>query len=709
METRFFHASTPKQTLTAPPPFWPGSPACCLARSAQEYNLLMERLQQDAARLGKCVVRITHSMDRFPESIPLGHFRWLRYQDFDSLTEAELIALCPAELQGKIALIADAPSLAQDHRLHDLALAAGVTPVCIHRQDQIGADRLLQLIAEHRYVLSVDGWKDQLAEISGNQGEIPEFLNGPARFRLVTNSIPFLLAYLDRDITYRFINDPFCQWFGLPRNAILGAHMRALIGEEAFEKARPHIHRALAGEKTSLINRVRHADGSVHTARFTYIPDRQPDGQVRGFISSIDDITYQEQVEDRLRQSEHRLRTIIANIPIVLFTLDSNGIFTLSEGKGLQTLGLAPGQVVGQSVYDVYSGNHPLLQCIHRALAGESFQELVSDLNGHSFETWYSPLLDGDGQVQGVLGISADVTERIEAETALRMSEERYRSLVENQGEGVLMVDADLCIEYLNLAAEGVLHRSVNELIGVNLGTLFSKQQRQVLHTQFERRKKGDRSNYELNYIDPGGTMHQLLITATPRFDSTGKFIGSFAVIRDITDRKIVEEDLRYRSTHDALTGLHNRFFFDEELSRLEENHRLPISVLMLDVDGLKRINDTYGHFTGDEALRRVARLVRACLRGEDLVARLGGDEIAVLLPDTRPAERNRIIARMNRQLNESNQQNPRLQLALSIGAATALPGESLRKALEEADQRLYEEKRRKKEATANAADDPKK
>jgi diguanylate cyclase (GGDEF)-like protein/PAS domain S-box-containing protein len=659
--------------------------------------LLLARLQEDAAGAGKIPAQVS--------ATPAGHFDGLTQLKFDDITPTNRSLRYPDASPGEIALIAESPSPEQDHLLHELALTAGIFPVSIYRQDQITAGRLLQLIAEHRYVLSVDGWKDQLAEGADSQGEIPEFLNGPARFRLVTNSIPFLLAYLDRDITYRFINEPFCQWFGLPRSAILGTPMRALVGEEAYELARPHIQKALAGEKTSLTNRFRHADGSVHIARSTYIPDRQPDGQVRGFISSIDDITYQEEVKDRLRQSEHRLRAIIANIPIVLFTLDSNGIFTLSEGKGLQTLGLTPGQVVGQSVDDVYRGNTPLLQCIHRALAGESFQELVSDLNGHSFETWYSPLLDGDGQVQGVLGISADVTERVEAVNALRMSEERYRSLVENQGEGVMMVDADLRIEYLNLAAEGVLRRPVNALIGTNLDDLFAARQRRVLHAQFDKRKKGNRSTYEIRYRDPAGVMHQLLITATPRFDSTGKFVGSFVVIRDITDRKIVEEDLRYRSTHDALTGLHNRFFFDEELSRLEENHRQPISVLMLDMDGLKKINDSLGHFAGDEALRRVARLVRSCLRGEDLVARLGGDEFAVLLPNTRQRERDRIIARMNRMLSHSNRQNPGLPLAISIGAATAQPGESLRKALEEADQRLYEEKRRKKEATVNAAD----
>ncbi len=599
---------------------------------------------------------------------------------------------------GNIVILADSPNLEQDHQLHLMAVATGISPICIYRQDQIEPNRLLQVIAEHRHILTVDGWIDQLTESSQSLEEIPEFLNGPARFRLVTNSIPYLLAYLDRDITYRFINDPFCQWFGLPRSAILGRSMREIIGETAFENAGPHIRLALAGQRTSLVNQIRHIDGSLHIARFTYIPDRQPDGQVRGFISSIDDITRQVEMEEQLRQSGHRLRTIITNIPVVLFTLDKEGTFTLSEGKGLQILGLEPGQLVGRSVFDVYRGNEPLISCIRRALSGESFQELVEDQQGHTFETWYSPLEDGEGQLQGVLGIAADVTQRMQTEIALKNSEERYRALVENQDEAVLIVDAELGIEYLNLAAEGVLRRPVSQMIGQKLTDLFPPGQRKILLEQFDARKKNQRSTYELSYLSPAGIQAHLLITATPRFDPNGKFQGSFAVIRDITERKMVEEDLRYRSTHDSLTGLHNRFFFDEELSRLEENHRQSISMLMVDLDGLKRINDTRGHFAGDEVLRRVAQLLRACLRGDDLVARLGGDEFGVLLPNTRSAEMERIIARMRRMIRKFNQKRPDLPVSISIGGATALPGGSLRRALEKADQQLYEEKKQKSE-----------
>lgn len=681
------------------PSFWPAFPACCLARSAQEYSQLLTRLTEQAIQAGKNIVRIGNDLITDPADFPAGRFRQMTYADLDTLANPEGLLPDRSSLPGNLLVLAESPTLEQDHRLHSLASSTGISPICFYRQDQIETDHLLQVIAGHQHILTSEGWRDQLADESGTPAEAPEFLNSPAHFRLVTNSIPYLLAYLDRDLRYRFINDPFCKWFGLPRTAILGHPMRELIGNGAFEVARPHIQKALAGQKTSLINRIHHADGSVHIVRLSYIPDAQPDGQVRGFISSIDDITYQAQVEEQLRQSEHRLRSIISNIPIVLFTLDKEGIFTLLDGKGQQDLGLEAARVVGQSVFEMYRDNEALLKNVRRALTGETFQETVDDLHGHIFDIWYSPLLDSYNRPSGILGIAADVTDRIQTELALKTSEERYRTLVENQDEGVFIVDAELRIEYLNLAAEAILKHPSSELLGHKLSDLVSAKQRRSLIQQFDLRKQGERSSYELSYLAPNGQKYQLLITATPRFNSNGAFQGSFAVIRDITARKLVEEDLRYRSTHDALTGLYNRFFFDEELARLEQYHRQFISMLMLDLDGLKAINDTRGHFAGDEALRRVADLLRACLRGEDLVARLGGDEFAVLLPNTRSPEMDRIIARMRRTLKKSNRSYASLPISISIGGATALPGQSLRQALERADQLLYEEKKQKKAA----------
>lgn len=549
--------------MTEQASFWPNAPACCLARSAQEHTFLIALLEQEALRAGRPVLRISDDNTCVPFNTTDECIHLLSYAEIQGLSPAEIAS--PRE---NTVILADSPNLDQERYLHSLA---GFTLICIFRQDQVEADRLIRILASHHHVYTPQGWVNQPPE------EARDILGGPARFHLILNSIPFLIAYLDRDIIYRFVNESFCQWFGRSRADIIGHSMRELVGETAFETAWPYVQLTLAGQRTSLINHIQHTDGTIHTVNVTYTPDRQSDGQVRGFIASVDDITHLKQVEEQLRKSE-----------------------------------------------------------------------------------------------------------------------ERYRTLVENQSEGVLIVDAGLCIEYANLAAEAVFNRPVDKIIGLKLDELLSQPQKQILIGQFESRKKDQHGSYELEYTATTGEKKLLMVTATPRFDSSGAFIGSFAMIRDITERKRIEEGLRYRSTHDALTGVYNRFFFDEELSRLEENHRQPISVLMLDLDRLKVINDTHGHFAGDEVLRRVARLLRACLRGEDLIARLGGDEFAVLLPDTRAAEMEHIILRMQRMVKISNQKHADLPVSISIGGATASPGKSLHKALEEADQQLYKAKRLK-------------
>jgi diguanylate cyclase (GGDEF)-like protein/PAS domain S-box-containing protein len=167
---------------------------------------------------------------------------------------------------------------------------------------------------------------------------------------------------------------------------------------------------------------------------------------------------------------------------------------------------------------------------------------------------------------------------------------------------------------------------------------------------------------------------------------------------QDITTLKETEEKLRFLSIHDQLTGLYNRLYFEEEMSRLERGRIFPISTIMTDVDNLKEMNDTYGHAQGDELLKLISGILRSSFRAEDVVARIGGDEFAALLPGTDESTAQKIITRIEEKIDAHNTRNPQFKLSLSIGVETSTRGESLTDALQKADTKMYASKMQKRE-----------
>jgi len=175
------------------------------------------------------------------------------------------------------------------------------------------------------------------------------------------------------------------------------------------------------------------------------------------------------------------------------------------------------------------------------------------------------------------------------------------------------------------------------------------------------------------------------------------EIVGGYAMYVDLSDRKQKEQKLEYLSSHDVLTGLYNRAYFEETLAQLEKKSTLPISILVADVDGLKRINDEFGHSAGDDLLRSAAEILRASFRAQDVVARIGGDEFAVLLPGADEQIAEQLSRRIASNLKRYNLSHPQMPVHLSYGIATATQPLPLAQLFSQADHKMYEHKARKR------------
>ncbi len=258
--------------------------------------------------------------------------------------------------------------------------------------------------------------------------------------------------------------------------------------------------------------------------------------------------------EAALRESEARLRTVVANSPIIVFALDRDGVFTLSEGRGLEALGLKRGEVVGKSVFDLF----PMVsEQIHRCLAGEAFGAVV-EVGNSFFETVYTPSRSAAGDIVGVTGVSTDISEIMRTERALRESEERLRSTFEQAAVGIAHVSPHGEWLWANKKICEILGYTDDELRGMQFQDLLHPDDLER-NVEFERRLATDEIGVystENRYIRKDGAVVWAHLTVSPVRTETGVVEYLISVLQDISDRRATEDQLRQAQKMEAVGQL---------------------------------------------------------------------------------------------------------------------------------------------------------
>jgi diguanylate cyclase (GGDEF)-like protein/PAS domain S-box-containing protein len=370
-------------------------------------------------------------------------------------------------------------------------------------------------------------------------------------------------------------------------------------------------------------------------------------GGKKYIMTAVRDIAERRRAEEAVRQSEEKYRTILETIEEGYYEVDLAGSYTFFNDAVAHTLKYDKEVVKGLN-FRRFVDKKTAVKLIHiyrkvffdrQPVSNLECEIICQDGGRIVIESSVAVILDKGGDPIGFRGVVRDVSARKRSEEALRESENKFRTLIESTSEGLLQVDNEDGVLFVNSRLCEMVGYSADELMGANwIKLLVLDEEKALINQANERRQRGISDRYEICLKAKCGESVWVTVSGAPILDSEGVVTGSLGVFSDITTRKRAEEQLLHDAFHDNLTGLANRALFMDHLrmtiERGKSRHSNPYAVLFLDFDRFKVINDSLGHAEGDLLLKQIARRLESATRTGDLVGRLGGDEFVVLLSE---------------------------------------------------------------------------
>ena len=520
------------------------------------------------------------------------------------------------------------------------------------------------------------------------------------RYRSVLENISegYFESNLQGDIV--FVNDAGCAMLGYDREVLYQINYRQFTTPESnlrLQAAYRNVFQTGIDSKMADYEIIR-GDGSARVHQLTVGLITDDGGVPLGFRAVARDITEQKASEEALRRSEEKYRTIMETIMEGYIEHDLEGRFIFANDYACAMMGYTREELLQMNYRQIVAPQAArYMERIARDIIATGIPRKLVDyavvckdgtvrIHQHNL----SLIRDAAGAPTGLRVMARDVTELKKIEADLRYSEERSRILFNNipvptfvwkaQGEQFILAE-------FNGAAFQFIGDDIVNFMGKTANQFFSGMPqipadiRKCLALQ-----KTVENQFWYAVDDRSEKRYVMVKYAFAAPDSV------LMHVNDITGQKRAEENLQYISVHDSLTGLYNRFYADAEIMRLASSRLRPVSVIIIDLNDLKKVNDEYGHAHGDLYIKNAATLLQQTFRPEDMTARIGGDEFMVLLPFVDEDTCAQAVARLHENIGLFNAKNEQ-PISLSAGCATAHVGDSLMDRMREADRRMYVEK----------------
>ena len=555
--------------------------------------------------------------------------------------------------------------------------ASGEVPFHTKHGDERWWTIVAQKIAENRFI----GFSDDTTERKQVEAALQA---SEEKYRSTFEYSPIGVCHFDSQGIIVDCNGNFAE--------IIGASREVLVGVDVFVLADKQIVDCIKGALQGVLTSYEGYYHSETATKVTFLkakfsPIFSKTNEIIGAIAIVEDITECKQAEDELHDSEAKFRAISESALDAVIMTNHKGQLTYWSPSAERIFGYTRSEAMGANIHalllpDKYQarfdkGWDALKHTGLGTAVGRLHEMIVNHKSGREIhiEMALSPVL-----IQGRYWSSAiirDSTERKKMERLLYTEKEQFKTTLLSVGDGVISTDDQGNVVLMNRVAEQLTGWKQGDASGRGLAEVFKTVNELTRATcgnpVYEVLTTGHSKEIANNsiLISYDGTEWPIEDTAAPIRDENNNISGVVLVFRDVTEQRERLSKVEYLSFHDQLTGLYNRRFFDEEIIRLSVKPQLPLTLAILDVNGLKLINDAFGHFAGDRVLQKIAEVMKRECRAEDIIARIGGDEFVILLPKTTALQAATIVKRIVQAAAAEKVESVNISVSYGLGAKT--------------------------------------